>query len=165
MAEILNNSGLFFALLGAAVATFLAGIGSAIGVGKAGIAAAGVLSEQPDLFGKVLIFQLLPATQGIYGLLVGFLILSNVGLLGGGVENISLLKGSLYFAASLPIAFAGYFSAVHQSKCSVAGIGTVVKKPDQMGKAMILPAMVETYAILALLISILAVNGISGIQV
>ena len=85
MAEILNNSGLFFALLGAAVATFMAGIGSAIGVGKAGVAAAGVLSEQPDLFGKVLIFQLLPATQGIYGLLVGFLILSNVGLLGGGV--------------------------------------------------------------------------------
>ena len=78
---------------------------------------------------------------------------------------ISLLKGSLYFAASLPIAFAGYFSAVHQSKCSVAGIGTVVKKPDQMGKALILPAMVETYAILALLISILAVNGISGVQV
>lgn len=95
MAEILNNSGLFFALLGAAVATFMAGIGSAIGVGKAGVAAAGVLSEQPDLFGKVLIFQLLPATQGIYGLLVGFLILSNVGLLGGGVESISLEGFSL----------------------------------------------------------------------
>ncbi len=165
MTEILNNSGLFFALLGAAVATFMAGIGSAIGVGKAGVAAAGVLAEQPDLFGKVLIFQLLPATQGIYGLLVGFLILSNIGLLGGDLEQLSLLKGSMYFAASLPIAFAGYFSAVHQSKCSVAGIGTVAKKPDQMGKAMILPAMVETYAILALLISILAVNGISGITV
>ncbi|MBQ9679914.1 MAG: V-type ATP synthase subunit K [Ruminococcus sp.] len=164
MSEILNNSGLFLALLGAAFATFMAGIGSAIGVGKAGVAAAGVLSEQPDLFGKVLIFQLLPATQGIYGLLVGFLILSNVGLLGG-VEEVSLLKGSLYFAASLPIAFAGFYSAIHQSKCSVAGIGTVVKKPDQMGKALILPAMVETYAILALLISILAVNGINGIQV
>ena len=165
MSEILNNSGLFLALLGAAFATFMAGIGSAIGVGKAGIAAAGVLSEQPDLFGKVLIFQLLPATQGIYGLLVGFLILSNIGLLGGDVEQLTVLKGSLYFAASLPIAFAGLYSAIYQSKCSVAGIGTVVKKPDQMGKAMILPAMVETYAILALLISILAVNGISGVQV
>ena len=68
--------GLFFAVLGAAFATFFAGIGSAIGVGKAGIAAAGVLTEDPSKFGKVLIFQLLPATQGIYGLLVAFLILS-----------------------------------------------------------------------------------------
>ena len=164
MSEFFANSGLFFALLGAAVATFLAGIGSAIGVGKAGVAAAGVLAEDPSMFGKVLIFQLLPATQGIYGLLVAFLILTNVGLIGE-VKEVTWLQGLLYFAASLPIAFAGYFSAVHQSKCSVAGIGTVVKKPDQMGKALILPAMVETYAILALLISILAVNGISGVQV
>lgn len=161
MTEILNNSGLFLALLGAAVATFVAGIGSAIGVGKAGVAAAGVLAEDPSKFGKVLIFQLLPATQGIYGLLVAFLILSNVGLIGE-VKDISLLQGSLYFAASLPIAFAGYFSAVHQSKCAVAAIGTVNKKPDQMGKALILPAMVETYAILALLVSILAVFGIAA---
>lgn len=161
MTEILNNSGLFLALLGAALATFMAGIGSAIGVGKAGVAAAGVLAEEPSLFGKVLIFQLLPATQGIYGLLVGFLILSNVGLIGE-VKDISLLQGSLYFAASLPIAFAGFFSAIHQSNCAVAGIATVAKKPDQMGKAIILPAMVETYAILALLISILAIFGIAG---
>lgn len=161
MTEILNNSGLFFALLGAAIATFLAGIGSAIGVSKAGVAAAGVLAEEPSLFGKVLIFQLLPATQGIYGLLVAFLILSNVGLIGE-VKDVSLLQGLLYLAASLPIGIAGYFSAVYQSNCAVAAIGTVSKKPDQMGKAIILPAMVETYAILALLISILAVFGIAG---
>jgi V/A-type H+-transporting ATPase subunit K len=161
MTEILNNSGLFLALLGAAVATFLAGIGSAIGVGRAGVAASGVLAEEPSLFGKVLIFQLLPATQGIYGLLVGFLILSNVGLIGT-PKDISLLQGALYFAASLPIAFAGLYSAIYQSKCAVAGIGTVAKKPDQFGKAIILPAMVETYAILALLISILAIFGIAG---
>ena len=161
MAEILNNSGLFFALLGAAVATFMAGIGSAIGVGKAGVAASGVLAEEPSLFGKVLIFQLLPATQGIYGLLVGFLILSNVGIIGT-PKQISMEVGLLYFAAALPIAFAGFFSAIHQSKCAVAGIATVAKKPDQMGKAIILPAMVETYAILALLISILAIFGIAA---
>ena len=161
MSEILNNSGLFFALLGAAFATFFAGIGSAIGVGKAGVAAAGVLAEDPSMFGKVLIFQLLPATQGIYGLLVAFLIMSNVGLIGA-VQEVSLLKGLLYFAASLPIAFSGLYSAIHQGNCSVAAIGTVAKKPDQMGKALILPAMVETYAILALLISILAVFGIDA---
>ncbi|MBQ6153696.1 MAG: V-type ATP synthase subunit K [Ruminococcus sp.] len=156
-----NNGGLFFALLGAAFATFFAGIGSAIGVGKAGIAAAGVLSEDPSKFGKVLIFQLLPATQGIYGLLVAFLIMSNVGIIGDPVE-ITVLQGLLYFAAALPIAFSGLFSAIHQGNCSVAAIGTVAKKEDQMGKALILPAMVETYAILALLISILAIFGIAA---
>lgn len=114
--------GLFFAVLGAAFATFFAGIGSAIGVGKAGIAAAGVLTEDPSKFGKVLIFQLLPATQGIYGLLVAFLILSNVGILGE-PKDITLLQGLLYFASSLPIAFAGLVSAIHQGKCSVAEIG------------------------------------------
>ncbi len=161
MSEFFQNSGLFFALLGAAVATLMAGIGSAIGVGKAGVAASGVLAEEPSLFGKVLIFQLLPATQGIYGLLVGILILSNVGLIGG-VKEITALQGLLYFGASLPIAFCGLYSAIYQSKCAVAGIGTVAKKPDQFGKAILMPAMVETYAILALLISMLAILGIAG---
>ena len=161
MSEIFQNSGLFFALLGAAVATLMAGIGSAIGVGKAGVAASGVLAEEPSLFGKVLIFQLLPATQGIYGLLVGILILSNVGLIGS-VKEVTWIQGLLYFAAALPIAFCGLYSAIYQSKCAVAGIGTVAKKPDQFGKAILMPAMVETYAILALLISMLAIIGISN---
>lgn len=159
----MDNFGLFFALLGAACATFLAGTGSAIGVGKAGVAAAGVISEDPSKFGKVLVFQLLPATQGIYGLLVAFLILTNVGILGGSAD-ISFTKGLLYFAASLPIAVAGLFSAIHQGKCSVAGIGTIAKKPDQFGKAILFPAMVETYAILALLVSMLAVFNIPALN-
>ncbi len=159
----MDNLGIVFGLLGAALATFLAGTGSAIGVGKAGVAASGVLAEDPSKFGKVLIFQLLPATQGIYGLLVAFLILSKIGVLGGD-PNISVVKGLLYLAASLPIAFAGLFSAIHQGNCSVAGIGTISKKPDQFGKAILLPAMVETYAILALLISMLAVFNIPGLN-
>lgn len=159
----MDNLGIIFGLLGAALATFMAGTGSAIGVGKAGVAAAGVLAEDPSKFGKVLVFQLLPATQGIYGLLVAFLILSNIGVLGGN-PNISTTKGLLYLAASLPIAVAGLFSAIHQGNCSVAGIGTIAKRPDQFGKAILLPAMVETYAILALLISMLAVFNIPGLN-
>ena len=60
----------------------------------------------------------------------------------------------------MPIAVVGLVSAIHQGKTSVASIGVVAKKPDQFGKAMLFPAMVETYAILALLISILAVTNI-----
>ena len=94
-------SGLFLAILGAAFATFMAGIGSSIGVGKAGVAAAGVLAEEPSLFSKVLILMLLPATQGIYGLLVAFLTLSGVGVIGEPVGEISVAKGALYLAADI----------------------------------------------------------------
>ena len=128
-------SGIVFALLGVAVAVILAGMGSAYGVGVAGQAAAGVVTEDPDKFAKVLLLQLLPGTQGIYGLLVGFIALSKIGLLGGGADmSMSISQGLLYLAACLPI---GVF-----------------------GKAMLFPAMVETYAILALLVSILAINAL-----
>lgn len=154
-------SGIVFALLGAAVAVILAGMGSAYGVGVAGQAAAGVVTEDPSKFAKVLILQLLPGTQGIYGLLVGFIALSKIGLLGGGAQmDMSLATGLLYFAACLPIGVVGLVSGRHQGRTSVASIGIVAKKPDQFGKAMLFPAMVETYAILALLVSILAVSAL-----
>ncbi len=153
----MDNFGLVFALLGVACATLFSGIGSAYGVGMGGRAAAGVLSEKPELFGKVLIIQLLPGTQGIYGMLVAFVTLSRIGILGGGSTELTLEQGLLYFVACLPIAVVGLISAIHQGKTSVASIGMLAKRPDTFGKAMLLPAMVETYAILALLISLLAV--------
>ncbi|RPF42394.1 V/A-type H+-transporting ATPase subunit K [Hydrogenoanaerobacterium saccharovorans] len=159
-----NSMGIAFALLGAALAALLAGIGSAIGVGIAGEAAAGVVTEDPTKFSKVLILQLLPGTQGIYGLLIAFITLTQIGIMGGNAD-LSLVKGLLYFCACLPMGFVGLWSAIRQAKASVASIGLVSKKPDQFGKAMIFPAMVETYAILALLISILSIFGVAGLNV
>ena len=153
------NMGMVFALMGAALATALPGIGSAWGVGIAGQAAAGVVSEDPEQFAKVLLLQLLPGTQGIYGLLVAFITLSNIGILGGNPVA-DTATGMLYLFACLPIALVGLISAYHQGRTSVSSIGLIAKKPDQFGKAMLFPAMVETYAILALLISILSVSGI-----
>ena len=83
----------------------------------------------------------------------------------GGSSDISWVKGVLYLVACLPMAFVGYKSAIRQARASVASIGIVAKRPDQFGKALIFPAMVETYAILALLISILAIFGINGLNV
>ena len=74
--------GIVYALLGAALAVLLAGAGSAIGVGIAGQAASGVVTEDPGKFAKVLIMQLLPGTQGLYGLMIGFVTLVKIGLLG-----------------------------------------------------------------------------------
>lgn len=155
------NSGIFWALLGAALAAGCAGAGSAIGVGIAGRAASGVVTQEPNMFSKVLILQLLPGTQGIYGLLIAFIALSQIGILGGGAQmDMSLTTGLMYFAACLPMAIGGLISAIAQGKCAVSAIGLVAKRPDQFGKSMIFPAMVETYAILALLVSILSIFGI-----
>ncbi|MBA4701378.1 MAG: V-type ATP synthase subunit K [Ruminococcus sp.] len=156
----MSQLGIVYALMGAAVAVFLAGAGSALGVGIAGQAASGVVSEDPSKFAKVLILQLLPGTQGLYGLIIGFVTLSKIGLLGGGVVDVSVQTGLLILAACLPIGIVGLISGTSQGKTAASAIGIIAKKPDQFGKAMLFPAMVETYAILALLISFLAVSAI-----
>ena len=147
-------TGNVFALLGAAVAA-LAGIGSAIGVGIAGQAAAGVLAEDPKKFGKTLILQALPGTQGIYGLLMAFLIFIRIGLLGGGLGDLTLAQGLYVFASGIPIGLIGLWSGIAQGKAAASGIMLLGKRPDQMAKGIIYAAMVETYAIFGLLISIL----------
>ena len=154
--SIWENLGLVYGLLGAAVAVFLAGAGSALGVGIAGQAAAGVVTEDPSKFAKVLVLQLLPGTQGIYGLLVGFVTLSKIGLLGGGGLELDPQTGLLI----LPVGIVGLISGKSQGEAAAASIGIVAKKPEQFGKAMLFPAMVETYAILSLLISVIAVTMI-----
>ena len=156
----MSQLGIVYALLGAALAVFLAGAGSAIGVGIAGQAASGVVSEDPSKFAKVLVIQLLPGTQGIYGLLVGFITLSKIGLLGGGILDLTPQQGLLVLAACLPVGIVGLISGKSQGQTAAAAIGIVAKKPEQFGKAMLFPAMVETYAILSLLISVIAVTMI-----
>ncbi|NLL72458.1 MAG: V-type ATP synthase subunit K [Clostridiales bacterium] len=162
--EIINDYGIVLALLGAVLVALVPGMASAKAVSMGGVAGAGIITENPSLFGKVLILQLLPGTQGIYGLLIAFITLSQIGVLGGS-GDISFVKGILYLAACMPMIIVGYTSCIRQSKASIASMGVVAKKPDQFGKAMIFPAMVETYAILALLISLLAVNGVGGINI
>lgn len=147
--------GVIISTLGAALAVGLAGTGSAKGMSLAGQAAAGLVSEDPDKFGQALVLQLLPGTQGIYGLLVSFLILLNNGIVGG--APVSAAQGWVYFFGALPIAIAGLTSAIAQGKTAVAGIGLLGKRPEESGKAITMAIMVETYAVFALLISMLTI--------
>lgn len=156
------GAGVYLAFLGAALATILAGTGSAIGVGKAGQAAAGLSSEQPEKFSKALILQLLPGTQGIYGLLVSFLILLKIGAIGGTVADLSVAQGLSILMTSLPMAIVGLTSAIYQGKVAVSGIQLLAKRGDGLGKAITMAVMVETYAVFALLISVLSL--MLGIQ-
>lgn len=144
------------ALLGAAIAVFAAGMGSAKGVGMVGEAAAGLLTEDPSKFGKVLILQALPGTQGIYGLITAFLIVFKIGILGDPVE-LTVAQGTYFIMAALPIAVMGYFSAIKQARVAVSGVNLIAKRPDEVGKAITSAALVETYAIFAVLVSLLLV--------
>lgn len=153
--------GIALAVFGAALAVGLAGAGSALGMGAAGQAASGVVSEDPEKFGKALLLEALPGTQGIYGFLAAIMILQKVGLLGGELAQISTSVGWQIFFAALPIAITGLVSGLLQGRVSAAGMGVVAKKPGESGKAIILSAMVETYAVLGLLITILLVTSIN----
>ena len=118
------------------------------------------MTEDPGKFGLVLMLQALPGTQGIYGLLIAFFAMLKVGLVGGEPVQIDWVHGLAIMFACLPIALGGWISAIAQGKTSAASIQMIAKQPGEAGKAVILPAMVETYAVLALLVSILLMNGI-----
>lgn len=148
--------GQIIAFAGAALAVTMCCIGSGKGVGLAGQAAAGVISENPSSFGRCLVFQLLPGTQGIYGLLVAFLVMTKIGILGG-TADIAIDKGCVLALGSLIMAFGGYFTAIAQAKMAVAGLGVVAKRPEETGKAIVMVTMVETYAVLSLLASLLVI--------
>ena len=145
--------------MGAAVAVVLSGIGSAIGVGRAGQASAGLLSKDPTKFGSVLLLQLLPATQGLYGFVVGFMIFIQTGVLGT-LKTLSTATGLAYFALCLPIALVGLGSAVMQSAVAVGGINLVGKQDKEMGHAMTMAVLVEIFAIFAFIISFLGVMSV-----
>ena len=161
--SIFSSLGTSIAVLGAALAAILSGMGSAKGVGLVGQAGAGVITEDPTKFGKVLILQILPGT--LYGFLTAFLALNRMGVIGSGFEPLSIEKGLMMFAACMPIAIVGYFSAIAQGKTAAAGVSIIAKKPDQNGKAITMAAMVETYAVIALLVSILSIFSISGLNI
>lgn len=159
------NLGTAIAILGAALAAILSGLGSARGVGLVGEAGAGVITEDPSKFGKVLILQILPGTQGLYGFLTAFLLLVKINVLSGDFEALTIYKGLMLLAACLPIAVVGYFSAISQGRVAAAGVSVVAKRPEQSGKSITMSAMVETYAVLTLLISLLSIVRVADLAI
>ena len=154
-------TGSVLAIIAAAIAVIPSCMGSAKGVGMAGEAGTGVLTEDPSKFGSVLILQALPGTQGIYGLLVAFIILfTNPQVFAG---TLPLVHGMAYIFAALPIGIVGYYSAVKQGRVAVSAMAIVAKQPGDSMKGVISAGLVETYAVLALLISVLAAFAVPGI--
>ncbi len=153
--------GLALALLGAGLAAVLPGIGSAKGTGIAGEAGTGLLCQDPSKFGKVMILQVIPGTQGLYGLVVWFFAIFSMGLLGGELPQMTVAQGCQYLFACLPMALGGLFSAIAQGRVAAGSINILAKKPDDWSKGMVLCITVEFYAILSLLASMLMIINIS----
>lgn len=155
-------AGAFFGFLGAALAAGLACVGSAKGTGIAGEAGAGLLAEDPSQFSKCMILQVIPGTQGLYGLVVWFFAIFRMGLLSGSLPELTIAQGFQYLAACLPMALGGLFSAIAQGRVAAASINILAKKPDDWSKGMVLCITVEFYAILSLLASMLMIINISA---
>ena len=156
--EFLNAiGGNAIALLGAALAAGLACVGSAMGTGITGEAGAGLVSEDPSKSGKVMILQVIPGTQGLYGFVIFFLAYLKIS---GAAEPLTTVQGFQLLSACLPIALGGWLSAIAQGKVAAASINILAKKPDDWSKGMIMCIVVEFYAILCLLASFLMLNAI-----
>ena len=144
------TAGLVLAIMGAAISMGVAAISSGIGVGLAGIAGAGVISEDPKKFGPVLVLQALPQTQGIYGFLGAVLILIGVGVLGGAVKEIPLGMGYAALGGGIVIGLSS-ITAIAQGAIAASGMGAVAKRPETFGQAIVLAVMAETLQFLAFL--------------
>ena len=154
--EFLNTIGGYaLGLLGAGLAALLAGIGSAKGTGIAGEAGAGLVSEDPSKFGKAMILQVIPGTQGLYGFVIWFIAFNKL------VPGMSVTEGLQILSACLPIALGGLLSGIAQGKVAAASVNILAQKPDDWSKGMILCITVEFYAILALLASFMMLGRIT----
>ena len=152
--------GLALALFGSGLAAALSCIGSAKGTGIAGEAATGLLCEDPSKFGKAMILQVLPGTQGLYGIVVWFFAIFTMGFMDGTAFDMTVFEGLQYFGACLPMALGGLFSAIAQGRVAAGSINILAKQPDHWSKGMVLCITVEFYAILSLLASMLMILNI-----
>lgn len=153
------NLAMFYAILGASIAVILSGMGSSRGVGAASEAAGAVLTDDPSKFAKLLVLQLLPGTQGLYGLIVGVMVMLNIGILGG-EPVVDPSVGLQYLVACLPVALGGYFSAKSQGRVCVVGINLTAKRPEESSKAIVSASLIELYALLGFIVSFLFVINI-----
>ena len=149
--------GYIIAIVGIALCVLLCGIGSCIGLYKTSTAAAGILGEDPKKFGKVMVLVLLPATQGIYGFIIGI-------IASGAIQaGMSTTLGWAMFGAVLPMTLSGLISAYFQGKSAVNCIYAVGKQESLSGKLIVYPGMIEFYAILGLIISIMLAGNVGAL--
>lgn len=152
---LLQYGGLVFALLGMALVVIIPGYNSGVGVGMVGEATTGLLMDEPEKFGKSLILQMMPASQGLYGFVIAIMTLSRLRV------DMGLQEGLYILVACLPMTIVGAPTALAQARVAVAGVQLLARNEDEMTKNVIYAVMVETYALLAFVSSIILLNQVS----
>lgn len=150
---------LMLAFIGAGLATILPCLGSIIGVSMVGQAGAGLLTEKPDLAGKVITLAVLPGSQGLYGMVISLLFIFSYAPLINEQATVSIMQGFILFAAFLPVSFTCLTSAPFQAKVCVSGLHMLAKDGRLAGRVITMAALVETYALLGFLISFFMLNA------
>jgi len=162
LSQYFLRTGLGWAVAGAICAVMFGGVGSAKGIRISASQAAGVLSEKPELFGKLFVIIAIPGTQGFYSFICAIMICLRVGLLGGQKVTVSPLVGLALFFIGFCMGVVEWRSAIYQGETSAAAINLVARKPEESGRALLLPGLVETYAVVALLASILLILWVTA---
>lgn len=148
-------------IIGCALAMGIAGVGSALGLMLAGTSAVAVTGEKPELFGRCLVFQVLPMTQAVYGLLTAILLMMGAGLLGGSAaaDLSNPMLGISAIGIGLVVGLTG-ISAANQGMVASASISATARNPDVAARGIIYTVMPETIAIFGLLVGILLMTGL-----
>ncbi len=130
--------------LGLGLVLALSGIGSAIGTTTAGNAAEGALKKKPEASGSYMVLSALPATQGIYGFVAFFMMLSKVAE-----------AGAVVFGVGVSVGLVCMISAIRQGQVCANGIVGVSQGHNVFTNTLIYAALPEFYAILALVAALM----------
>ncbi|RIE09455.1 MULTISPECIES: V-type ATP synthase subunit K [Candidatus Cryosericum] len=156
----MTSLGSLWTFMGAVMVITLGGLGSAHGIRVSGSQAAGVLSEKPELFGKMFVMMALPGTQGFYSFVCGIMMIVLSGVLNKGAA-VSNAKGLAFLAVGVGVGLVEWWSAILQGQASAAAESLTGRQPSSSGQAILIPALVETYAVIALVSGILLILWIS----
>lgn len=156
-----NNFYSSLSLLASGISVGITGLFSGLGIGIAGSAAIGAISERDDLFGKALVFAVLPESIVIYGLLVSIIIMRGIGLLGANAlyqASSSTAYASLVSSAVVCITGG---SGYYLGKTGAKAISSLLKDEDSFGKSIVFVVLIEGIAIYGLLVAILLLKGVN----
>jgi V/A-type H+-transporting ATPase subunit K len=146
-----------YALIGLGISVGFGAMGSSMGVGQVAQVGVSLLSKEPEKFGQVLLLSALPSSQAVYGLLFGFVILIRTGLLGGEPLVFDAATGLAILASSLPVGLACIVSGMWQGKVAASGMKILTEKPQNLSQAIVLSALIESFAVFGLVISLLII--------
>jgi len=134
-----------YVVAGAAIAMSLGGAGSAMGLRKSGEMVTGILREKPDRWASLFMLAILPSTQGLYGFITAMMALL-----------MSQDVGIAIMIACIPAGITGLITGPMQGSVCAAASQMVAARPDQRGRGILLAVFIEFYAVLGLIVSIMA---------